>query len=171
MRTEARRVLGFLVFGACLFAADLALLSVLIAAGSPPFPARIASWAFAASLSWILNRRFTFRTQAPPRLSEWATFLAGASIAGAANIAVFGWVLGTTGLAPTWLGGGKATTIHLMLSAAAGSLAGLSVSYLSARLVLLPKSATPAPPRAPDPVQAPPTEPHPHLPSPAQEAR
>jgi putative flippase GtrA len=91
------------------------------------YAARVLSFIAAASATWWLNRRYTFRAAADSSssISVWtqysrymASMLGGAALNYAAYAAVFRWVN-----LP-----GKAA-----LGVAAGSLAGMTANYLSAR--------------------------------------
>lgn len=60
-----KRFFRFGIVGGCGFLADAAALAFLVdMVGLHPLPARVLSIGFALSLTWLLNRTFTFRKSA-----------------------------------------------------------------------------------------------------------
>lgn len=88
---------------------------------------RVVSYIAAVTVTWMLNRRFTFR--GPSRFgvfAEWLRFaasqLGGASI----NLGLYYLLIHTSAL----------VVAHPVLGVAAGSLSGLSINYIVARLYI-----------------------------------
>jgi len=68
-------VLRFLAVGGSAAALDAVVLSAQIAHGVSPYAARVGSLAVTVVYTWVLNRRVTFRTTAPPSWREFGHYL------------------------------------------------------------------------------------------------
>ncbi|MEN3951288.1 GtrA family protein [Iodidimonas sp. SYSU 1G8] len=125
-----RRLVGqflrFGVVGTLGFAVDSGVLYVLLqetAAG--PWLGRILSFLCAASVTWALNRSFTFADASPAKIHrQWALFVGFMMLGGAINYGVYALVLA----------GGGATGLRPLLAVACGSIAGLAVNFTTSRL-------------------------------------
>ena len=102
--------LGFLVDGAT----TLALVKM---AGLSPMVARVLAFLLAASVTWQLNRRFTFRSDAAR--SSWLPYVALTSVGALVNIGVYRLWLGLNGVAPA----------QLVVGIALGSVAALVFNF------------------------------------------
>ena len=61
-----RTIIGFVVINACTFALDLGIVSLTHGVAGWPLPVAVTiGYAIAFSLSFALNRRFNFRSEAP----------------------------------------------------------------------------------------------------------
>jgi putative flippase GtrA len=116
---------GFLVDTAALYTA-------LYALGTDPYSGRALSYLVAATSTWALNRRFTFREQRDQnRLAEWGRFLAANTVGGAVNYGTYALLIAST----------ATVAAYPVLGVAAGSVAGLAVNFtLSRRLVFKPQA-------------------------------
>jgi len=121
-----KEFLSFAVVGAIGFVVDVGVLYL----ASPHlgwYGGRVLSWTAAATVTWLLNRHFTFRTrQSGASIArEYAhymlTMLGGALVNYAAYVLTLHWVGGSWGPA---------------LGVAVGSCAGLVVNFLSARYLV-----------------------------------
>jgi putative flippase GtrA len=85
---------GFALAGSMALATDAAVLTLLTRlAGLSPFLARPVGIAVAMVVSWMINRTVTFKTEAPPSITEFSRF-AGVSITSQlVNYAVFAAIL------------------------------------------------------------------------------
>ena len=120
--------LRFSVVGTIGFLVDTAVLYLLLyGAGLCPYAARLGSFLVAASVTWLLNRVFTFRAaRREARGRQWLRFVAVCSVGAVVNYATYAAVVA---LAP-------ASALTPGLGVAAGSIAGLALNYtLSRRLV------------------------------------
>lgn len=119
--------LRFAAVGAAGFLVDAGALWLAMQAGAGPLGGRALSYLAAATFTWALNRRLTFREAgAGGALAQWARFLAVNAVGGAVNYAVF---------AALVLAGG-AFAAHPTLAVAAGSASGLVFNFaFSKRLV------------------------------------
>ncbi len=125
-RRLAGQLLRFGLVGTLGFAVDAGVLYVLLqetAAG--PWLGRVLSFLCAASVTWALNRHFTF-TDAPPAKAhrQWALFVGFMMLGGAINYGVYALVLS----------GGPASGLRPLLAVACGSVAGLAVNFTTSRL-------------------------------------
>lgn len=117
----------FGVVGALGFLADAGGLYLLTRMGGDPYAMRLISFALAVTLTWWLNRRWTFRAApAARRGSEYLTYLAVQLCGAAANYALFAMVL-------YWI---TPSPAHSVLALAVGSVAGLVVNYSGARFIV-----------------------------------
>ena len=121
------QLLRFSVVGVVGFAVDTAALYAALGLGAGLYTGRLASYLTAATVTWALNRRFTFRESRSARLAtEWARFLAVNSVGGAVNYIAYAALVTTLPF----------VTANPWLGVAAGSLAGLAVNFtLSRRMV------------------------------------
>jgi putative flippase GtrA len=124
MRFAAVGVVGFFVDAATLMLAILFL-------GLNVYWGRAVSYVVAATATWAMNRKFTFRQHASPALAgsmfkEWIRFCAANSVGGLVNVG-------------TYIGLLNAFTLvrqFPVLGVAAGSLSGMLVNFtLSRRFV------------------------------------
>ena len=121
-----KEFLSFAVVGGIGFVVDVGVL-YLLAPSLGWYAARVVSFIAAATATWLLNRRFTFRARhsGTSIVREYVhymlTMLAGALVNYTAYVITLHWVGGP--LAPA-------------LGVAIGSCAGLVVNFLSARHIV-----------------------------------
>lgn len=84
-----RALAGFLVVGSLGFAVDFAVLAALLEYGMRPTVARIPSVGIALLVTWLLNRRFSFRAAGAPRLAEFLAYVSVAGVSALLNYAIF----------------------------------------------------------------------------------
>lgn len=132
MRREFRR---FCAVGSAGFLLDAALLQGLISiTGMGPITARIFSFLAASTLTWKLNRSYTFAVSAQGKSvhSEWLRYT-GLMVAGAAvNYAAYAYCL------ITW----PLTLRFPVMGVAVGSIAGLAMNFVTSRRLFRGASAT-----------------------------
>ena len=139
MREVAARLLRFALVGSIGFAVDATVLQLLVIGGCDAYLGRLASYLCAATVTWALNRRFTFPMPwGRPLHREWTRYVAINGIGAAINYAVYAACLLTLEVARA----------HLALAVAAGSLASLGFNFSACNRWL-------AADRAPRPVVAP----------------
>ncbi len=85
--------LSFSVAGAFGFVADVGVLWGLHLLGVPLVLGRIPAILAAVTVTWVLNRRFTFKTRDPHRFREYLRTLTANGFGVAANFATFWFVL------------------------------------------------------------------------------
>ncbi|MDP9933573.1 putative flippase GtrA [Variovorax paradoxus] len=119
-----RQFLSFAVVGAIGFVVDVAVL-YLVAPLLGWYGARVLSFLAAATATWALNRRYTFRRSEASVLREYlgylVTMLGGAVVNYGAYVLVLHWAAGPWAPAA---------------GVALGSCAGLVVNFLSARYLV-----------------------------------
>ncbi len=94
-----RALTGFLIVGSIGFAVDFGVLAALLAYGVQPTVARVPSVMLALVVTWLLNRRFSFRAAGAPRLGEFLAYLSVAGASALLNYALYAGLL-LLGLAP-----------------------------------------------------------------------
>lgn len=121
----------FAAIGAAAFVVDAMLLYAFLDVGAGFYLGRLLSWAGAATFTWYLNRRLTFRSATvEPPLRQWGRFLSTNAVGGAVNYGVY--VLAIAGV--------EVAREHPVLAVAAGSGAGLLLNFtLSRRFVFQSK--------------------------------
>lgn len=132
--TNARRMLPFIVVGSIGFAVDATVLLILTAlAGWQPLWARLVSFMGAVTVTWLINRRFTFADRRALRActsaNEYLRYVLTQSVGAAINFAVFGvalWVL-------------PALRMHLLIPLALGSICALCFNYLAMLHLVFPR--------------------------------
>jgi putative flippase GtrA len=123
-----RQLLSFSIVGAIGFLVDAAALYFAIGVlGAGLYGGRVISYLTAATATWLLNRRYTFREQrSTNRVAEWGRFLAANAVGGLVNYATYAFLVTFYPVAAA----------YPVLGVAAGSVAGLVVNFsLSRRLV------------------------------------
>lgn len=122
--------LRFGLVGVAGFIVDAGLLRILLALGLGYYSGRAVSFLAAATATWILNRSFTFRRDAPSAFghpaAEWLGYLGLMLIGGAAN---YGTYAAAVALSET-------VRQHPEIGVALGSLAGMVINYWSAKRVI-----------------------------------
>ncbi len=115
----------FCVVGTIGFVADAGTLYLLMSvANLDPYTGRIFSFLFAATVTWALNRIYTFRGSAPaPRTRQWVRFVTANTIGGALNYGVYSVLI---------LSGGWFIEAPV-LAVAVGSIAGLAFNFTVSR--------------------------------------
>ncbi|MGO8952330.1 MAG: GtrA family protein [Rhodomicrobium sp.] len=131
MAAKLRQFVLFAVVGATGFAVDAGTLTLLIAAGLSPLFARLPSFLSAATYTWALNRRVTFRDKGSSLVRQWLHFLAVNSAGGLVNLSVYTFLI--------WPDG--AVTASPVAAAAAGSLSGLVFNFTLSRKFVFKDSA------------------------------
>ncbi|NVM75099.1 putative flippase GtrA [Duganella sp. SG902] len=103
-----------------------------LALGLPFYLARLVSFLCAVYFTWQVNRRWTFaaETVAPATWMEWWRYLGAMLGGGAVNYLVSAVAVH---LLPAW-------PLTPLLAVAAGSLAGMSLNFISAKLLVFKRS-------------------------------
>lgn len=92
------------------------------------FYGRGVSFLAAVLVTWLLNRRWTFRHRSSGLASsrEFSVYLALMLVGGVANYAVYVWLIVTYNLAQQ----------HPVIGVAGGSLAGMLINFFASRFIL-----------------------------------
>lgn len=128
LRPLVGQALRFGVVGTIGFAVDTATVYALhFLFGLDLYSAGAAAYVVAATATWALNRAWTFRGASRERPArQWALFLAVQLIGFALN-------RGTYAALVTFL---PLAAAHPVIAVAAGSIAGMGVNFLTARLIV-----------------------------------
>ena len=115
----------FCVVGTVGFLADAGALYLLMSfLNMDPYTGRIFSFLFAATVTWALNRVYTFRSSAlAPMTRQWARFVTANTVGGALNYGVYSALV---------LSGGWFIKAPV-LAVAVGSIAGLAFNFTVSR--------------------------------------
>lgn len=127
-----RQFIAFAFVGVAGLVVDISVLHVTQLLGFDKYSGRVCSYLFAATSTWALNRRFTFKDRRSPNvLAEWARFLGANALGGVLNYATYAALVTWTAVVAT----------YPALGVAAGSIAGLTANFtLSRRLVFKARS-------------------------------
>ncbi len=119
----------FGLVGVAGYVVDVAVLLAVVRLGVDPFTARVPSFLAAASCTWFLNRRFTFRDPAArsgPVRRQWALFVLLMLPGAALNYGTYALLLAQWDLAR-----------HVLaLPVAAGALAGMTLNFVVSKFVV-----------------------------------
>lgn len=120
-----REFLRFALAGVAGFIVDAGVLYLALALGCGPYIGRVVSFLCAAFVTWQINRRITFATRDSVSLwREWNQYLLAMSFGGACNYAVYA-------IAVEIL---PRSAARPALAVAAGSIAGMFINFLTAKL-------------------------------------
>lgn len=127
MTKHLRQLLRFSIVGGMGFLVDAGIVQTLVTVLAwHPIAARIVSFLAAATTTWLLNRRFTFKTTQAAVHREWLIYLTCMLAGGAVNWLVYLAVLQQF----------PATLTLPWIGVAAGSMAGLGINFLLAKLLV-----------------------------------
>lgn len=116
--------LRFGVVGTAGFLMDAAVLYLMLALGLGPYAGRVVSYLAAASLTFALNRAWTFRSAArAPVARQWGAFVALNLLGFAANYGTYA----------ALIAGSATVAAHPVLGVAAGSVAGMFINFAVSR--------------------------------------
>jgi putative flippase GtrA len=116
--------LRFGVVGTAGFLMDSAVLLAMLALGAGPYLGRVVSYLAAASLTFALNRAWTFQSAArAPVARQWGSFVALNLLGFAANYGTYAALLATSPI----------VAAHPVLGVAAGSVAGMFINFAVSR--------------------------------------
>jgi putative flippase GtrA len=122
----------FVVVGCVGFAIDGGLLYLLVLRGFNPFLARAISFPPAVTITWYLNRIWTFAAGTDSRRREYMRYM-GVQVAGAlSNYAMYATLLLFI----------PRTSAGVMSAFAAGCAVGLCVNFFGARLLVFVSEST-----------------------------
>lgn len=126
-RVLSKRFISFALIGTAALPVDFGVLYLAMSLGTGPYLGRLCSYLIAATTTWSLNRRFTFReVRSSNKVNEWGRFLAANAAGGLLNYGVYAALIAGSSLVAAWP----------FLGVAAGSLAGLSLNFTLSRGVV-----------------------------------
>jgi putative flippase GtrA len=123
-----KQFIAFAMVGTVGFVVDASTLYLamgLLNAGL--YGGRVISYLVAATVTWSLNRRYTFhRQRRANKLAEWCEFLGANAIGGLVNYGTYAILVSSYAVAAA----------HPIIGVAAGSVAGLAVNFCLSRYVV-----------------------------------
>jgi putative flippase GtrA len=122
-RAQLRQFLSFSAIGALGFVVDSSVLYLGLELGLGLRWGRVLSYLVAVTVTWALNRRFTFGASRHRPMIEWARFAATQLGGAALNLGTYFALIAASRL----------VTRFPVVGVAAGSLAGLAVNFAVAR--------------------------------------
>lgn len=137
MRPLIEQILRFGAVGVAGFIVDSSvLLAALAFTPLGPYGGRVVSFLCAATVTWALNRRFTFAgARNAAAGSQWFRFLAVNAIGGAVNYGVYALCIARFGTEPP----------IPVLAVAFGSIAGLAFNFTLSRTLVFAHKECPPP--------------------------
>ena len=132
--TLSKQFLSFSVIGAIGFAVDVGVLYLMKYLGLDLYSARVISFLTAASVTWLGNRMYTFKSQPGGNkklTGEWATYLLAMTQGGLANYVTYALLI-------TYI---PFFGQHIWLAVACGTGTGLLINFFLARRVLFKQSS------------------------------
>ena len=123
MTGTTHQFVRFATIGAVAFFVDTAVLYAALGLGANPYLGRVASFLAAATLTWVLNRRYTFVATDGAPLVQWAKFLGANAVGGFVNYSVYAALIAFVPI----------VRAHPVLGVAAGSLCGLVLNFSVSR--------------------------------------
>lgn len=117
----------FLLTGALGFAVDFSILYVAVNVGGlGPVSGRLLSFVIAASVTWKVNRHFTFASSQDPATWQWIRYLCTTAIGGAINIGVY----------RLWLMFTAPDNLNLFAAVVAGSAVALIFNFALSKYIV-----------------------------------
>ena len=134
-------MLRFGIVGGIGFLVDAGVLTFMLTWGLGPYSGRVVSFLAAATITWILNRSFTFRRDSSsdihpaPRnpMGEWLVYLGLMVIGGLVNYGVYA-------AAVTFL---EPVRMHPVIGVALGSIAGMGVNFWTSKTLVFERKVKP----------------------------
>ncbi len=106
---------------------DASIVWIFTRVGVDPITAQAVAFTVAVTVTWLLNRRFTFAHRASPYwLREWLHYVAANSVGAVVNNGVYALLVLTIAL----------FSKEPVLAVAAGSLAGLVFNFTASRALV-----------------------------------
>lgn len=130
------KFLRFAVVGTIGFLVDTGTLLVLVHLfGLSPLSGRVLSFIVAATTTFLLNHRFTFRLDEGVSVRRWIYYVMTTAFGACINLGVYG----------AWIHEHGSATINLAFGTALGSLAAMIVNYgISSILIFRPRHRVPS---------------------------
>lgn len=124
MSPDADAFVRFCVVGVIGFAVDAgATVYLTQSVDRDPLQARVVAFLLAATVTWALNRRFTFRSKAG--VSTWVPYVMLTAVGAAINLGIY----------LAWIRFAGEDAFGVLSGVGAGSIAALSFNFLASRKV------------------------------------
>lgn len=123
--TDCRALARFCVVGTVGFVVDSgATVALVRAAGFDVMTGRVLAFVVAATVTWQLNRRYTFRSTAGA--SSWLLYVALTSVGGLINLGTY----------RAWIAIAGSSATQIVAGIAVGSLVALAFNFVASRRIL-----------------------------------
>lgn len=132
-RTLVDQVARFVVVGTVGFVIDGGLLYLLVRSGVDPYLARAFSFPPAVTVTWYLNRVWTFAARQGAARRQYARYLAVQLVGALSNYGVYAAILSL----------GHRSAEGALAALAAGSIAGLVINFAGARALVFVSGGAP----------------------------
>lgn len=120
-----RQLFFFCIVGTVGFVVDSgALLALTQLLGVSPLPGRIPSFLLAATVTWALNRRYTFRAVGR-RARSWLQYVLATALGAAINIAIY----------QLWVTLAGSSPAQLLIGVGLGSICALFFNFAISRYI------------------------------------
>jgi putative flippase GtrA len=127
MRPSKAELVLFSLAGAAGFLVDVGIVWIFTRAAVAPLTAQAIAFTVAVTVTWLLNRRFTFAHHASPNwLREWLHYVAANSIGAVVNNGVYALLVLTV----------ATFSKEPVFAVAIGSLAGLIFNFTASRALV-----------------------------------
>lgn len=121
-----RELLRFGMVGAIGFVIDAGLLVTFVNLGAKPLTARLASFLAAATVTYLLNRRFTFRADTDDVWLRWLGYVALTALGASINVGTYQF----------WIARYGASALQLVVGTALGSLVAMSINFVLSKWIV-----------------------------------
>jgi len=127
----------FVLVGSIGFLVDSSVLLLLASAqAAGPYYGRVVSFLIAATVTWKLNRSFTFRAVGGQLHLQWAQYVLATAIGAGINFAAY----------RVWLRWTDTAPLNLLMGVAAGSVSAMLFNFgVSYKLIFRPQTRTEEP--------------------------
>ncbi len=120
----ARQFISFAMVGVVGFLVDAGALQIALVVGLGLYLGRVVSYLMAASATWLLNRRYTFKGASEGSAwSEWARFVLSQLSGATVNLTVYGLLVYSSPFVAR----------NPVIGVALGSIAGMLINFIAAR--------------------------------------
>lgn len=129
---RSARLLRFAAVGVVGFIVDAGILVLLVHwIDAAPLPGRIASFVTAATVTYLLNKRFTFQMSERFAVDRWLIYVATTAIGAGINVGIYHW----------WISRNGDAVVHLVLGTAIGSLVAMCLNFIISSRIVFRQSA------------------------------
>jgi putative flippase GtrA len=129
----ARQLFTFTIVGVVGFVVDAGIVESLKHCVGP-LAAQLVAFPVASSVTWALNRKFTFGASQLSIVREWLRYVLANLLGWAANNGTYAWLIFQVSV----------TYQHPVIAVAAGSIAGMFFNFGASRLLVFRQDRRPA---------------------------
>ncbi|WP_158007124.1 GtrA family protein [Acidithiobacillus caldus] len=131
---QLQQLIRFGISGVAGFLVDAGIVALCTqTVGMKPIPSQAVAFSVAVTVTWLINRHWTFAEHANEKwLYEWTRYVAANSVGAVVNNGVYGILVLTLTLFSS----------NPVLAVAAGSLSGMSFNFILSRLFVFGSSPT-----------------------------